>query len=52
VRNALDRARLRQANRCFSANTEIDLDALVTIEAEDFRQSRVFTKAAVEAGRP
>ncbi|MDE3176435.1 MAG: CbbX protein, partial [Pseudomonadota bacterium] len=42
IRNALDRARLRQANRCFAANAEIDLDALMTIEAEDFRQSRVF----------
>ena len=42
IRNALDRARLRQANRCFAANAEIDLEALVTIEAEDIRQSRVF----------
>ena len=45
IRNALDRARLRQANRCFSQNAEIDLDALVTIEAEDIRQSRVFAQA-------
>ena len=44
IRNALDRARLRQANRCFAAAGEIDLDALVTIEAEDFRQSRVFAQ--------
>jgi probable Rubsico expression protein CbbX len=46
IRNALDRARLRQANRCFAAGTEIDLEALVTIEGEDIRQSRVFAKAS------
>jgi probable Rubsico expression protein CbbX len=44
IRNALDRARLRQANRCFDAKTEIDLEALMTIEAEDIRRSRVFAK--------
>jgi probable Rubsico expression protein CbbX len=43
IRNALDRARLRQANRCFAAgDVELTLDQLVTIEAEDIRQSRVF----------
>ncbi len=43
IRNALDRARLRQANRLFSAqDPELTLDALTTIEAEDIRQSRVF----------
>jgi probable Rubsico expression protein CbbX len=45
IRNALDRARLRQANRLFATGTEIDLDALTTIEAEDIRRSRVFAKA-------
>ncbi len=45
IRNALDRARLRQANRCFESNAEIDLEALMTIEAEDIRQSRVFAQA-------
>lgn len=43
VRNALDRARLRQANRLFSGGkkslTSVDL---MTIEAEDIRASRVF----------
>ncbi len=43
VRNALDRARLRQANRLFTGRkkslTSIDL---MTIEAEDIRASRVF----------
>jgi probable Rubsico expression protein CbbX len=43
IRNALDRARLRQANRLFAAgDRELTLDALTTIEAEDIRQSRVF----------
>jgi AAA lid domain len=46
IRNALDRARLRQANRCFAAEGEIDLETLMTIEAEDIRQSRVFTQAS------
>ena len=45
IRNAIDRARLRQANRCFSADAEIDLEALVTLEAEDIRASRVFAQA-------
>ncbi len=43
IRNALDRARLRQANRCFEAGGEIELEALTTIEAEDIRASRVFS---------
>jgi probable Rubsico expression protein CbbX len=42
IRNALDRARLRQANRCFATKEEIDIEALMTIEAEDIRRSRVF----------
>ena len=43
IRNALDRARLRQANRLFAAqNPELTLDALTTIEEEDIRRSRVF----------
>jgi probable Rubsico expression protein CbbX len=42
VRNALDRARLRQANR-LCALSEIDRDQAMTIEAEDILSSRVFT---------
>jgi len=45
IRNAIDRARLRQANRCFESKAEIDLESLITIEAEDIRQSRVFAIA-------
>jgi probable Rubsico expression protein CbbX len=43
IRNALDRARLRQANRLFeSANGPLDAKALSTISAEDITASRVF----------
>ncbi|MFN6979656.1 MAG: AAA family ATPase, partial [Gemmobacter sp.] len=43
IRNALDRARLRQANRLFSTATgPIDAAALSTIEEADIRASRVF----------
>jgi probable Rubsico expression protein CbbX len=43
IRNALDRARLRQANRLFAKNgPQLDRDALMTIEGEDLRASRVF----------
>jgi hypothetical protein len=44
IRNALDRARLRQANRLFaSADRELTREELMTIEAEDLRASRVFS---------
>ena len=43
IRNALDRARLRQANRLFSERGKpLDKSALQTITAEDIRASRVF----------
>lgn len=44
VRNALDRARLRQANRLCEL-AQIDRDQAMTIEAEDILQSRVFDDA-------
>lgn len=45
VRNALDRARLRQANRLFAtASAPLGKEALMTIEESDIRQSRVFEK--------
>ncbi len=44
VRNALDRARLRQARRLLEAG-RVDADMLVTLEAEDFLASRVFAAA-------
>ena len=45
IRNALDRARLRQANRLFAGrDTPIDIAALQTIAAADIRASRVFSQ--------
>lgn len=44
VKNALDRARMRQANRNFeNAGKILTKSDLVTITAEDIKQSRVFT---------
>ncbi len=43
IRNALDRARLRQANRLFAAGTPVTRDALQTLAAADLRASRVFS---------
>jgi probable Rubsico expression protein CbbX len=44
IRNALDRARLRQANRLFAqAGREFTREELMTIEGEDLRASRVFS---------
>ncbi len=43
VRNALDRARLRQANRLFSGTKKsLSKTDLITLEAEDILASRVF----------
>jgi probable Rubsico expression protein CbbX len=45
LRNALDRARLRQANRLFAErDQELTLEAITTINAEDIRRSRVFQR--------
>jgi len=50
IRNALDRARLRQANRVFAArDTALTRTDLMTIEAEDIRVSRVFQSPAPPA---
>jgi probable Rubsico expression protein CbbX len=43
IRNALDRARLRQANRLFAQDAPVTREALSTIAAADIRASRVFT---------
>lgn len=43
MRNAFDRARLRQAMRLMQVDSAIGADDLVTLEAEDIRASRVFT---------
>jgi probable Rubsico expression protein CbbX len=45
IRNAIDRARLRMANRLFAQrDTPLDRRALETITAEDIRASRVFSQ--------
>ncbi|HVB49275.1 MAG TPA: CbbX protein, partial [Burkholderiales bacterium] len=47
IRNALDRARLRQAKRLFERRgAPLTREALMTIEAGDLRASRVFAAAA------
>ena len=44
IRNALDRARLRQASRLFERRSEpLSPQSLSTISAEDIRASRVFS---------
>jgi probable Rubsico expression protein CbbX len=45
IRNALDRARLRQANRMLAATAPVSLDDLSTIDASDILASRVFAAA-------
>ena len=45
IRNALDRGRLRQANRLFEANRPIQPEELSMLEAEDINVSRVFNPA-------
>lgn len=42
IRNAIDRARLRQATRLCAGSVVASRDTLQTIEAEDIRASRVF----------
>jgi probable Rubsico expression protein CbbX len=43
IRNALDRARLRQANRLFGMHgRQLSRDELMTLEGEDLLASRVF----------
>jgi len=50
IRNALDRARLRQANRLVEGTSgPLTAAAIMTIEAEDIRASRVFKAAAGRA---
>jgi probable Rubsico expression protein CbbX len=51
IRNALDRARLRQASRLFARHRGIvTREDLVTIAAEDIRASRVFAHATGTQG--
>ena len=53
VRNALDRARLRQANRLFARRgSPLTRADLMTIEAEDILASRVFDEARQAGAAP
>ena len=50
VRNALDRARLRQANRLFyKSNKNLSRTDLMTIEAEDILESRIFNESSLDS---
>jgi hypothetical protein len=46
IRNALDRARLRQADRLFARDGELSREQLATIEADDILRSSVFAEGA------
>ena len=48
IRNALDRARLRQANRLFVSSGKLSRLDLMTIEAEDILASRVFIEGKLD----
>ena len=49
IRNALDRARLRQANRLFAGRSAtLTRDDLVTIDEDDIRGSRVFVEGRLD----
>jgi len=49
IRNALDRARLRQANRLFAgAKKKLNKIDLITLEAEDVLVSRVFREGQID----
>jgi probable Rubsico expression protein CbbX len=43
VRNAIERARMRQAMRLFDSGEKLSKEDLVTIEADDIRKSSVFS---------
>lgn len=53
IRNALDRARLRQASRLVAQRgTTLSARDLITIEADDIRASRVFTETPPQGRTP
>jgi probable Rubsico expression protein CbbX len=49
IRNALDRARLRQAGRLMATEGKVKPEALMLIEPSDILASRVFNKPATDA---
>ncbi len=52
IRNALDRARLRQARRLVNTGGPVDARALATLSAEDLRRSRATGPAGPDADEP
>ncbi len=52
VRNAIDRARLRQANRLYELGGKLTVADLVTIEPDDILKSRVFEEQFSENAAP
>ncbi len=48
IRNALDRARLRQANRLFAKGGKLGRSLLMTLEDEDILVSRVFKEGKLD----
>jgi hypothetical protein len=50
IRNALDRARLRQAGRLMAHEGPIEAEMLMVIEPADILASRVFLAPADQAG--
>ena len=48
IRNAIDRARMRQASRLYDRRDALDRTDLVTIEAEDILASSVFADPSVD----
>ena len=44
IRNAIDRARLRQASRLFESDRVLERHELITLEAEDLLKSSVFAR--------
>ena len=44
IKNAIDRARMRQANRIFESNANLELTKanIVTLDENDFLASRIF----------
>jgi len=50
IRNAIDRARLRQANRLYETGKKPGRQELLTIEADDILKSSVFADPAEPAG--
>ena len=51
IRNALDRARLRQASRLFALGGRLTRTQLMRLESEDIRKSRVFASQPQEQGK-